>query len=642
MPQSENSDTPRLPGIAVFLGPIGVLFLAAVATQPVFMGDLPPWLPVGVLIGAAAGAATINISMLKRVRAIVEYLRSERDSALLRHRRRLDELASADAAVSKARSAVERAEARAAASSRFLATLSHAARTPLTGVIGMADLLSETPLDDEQSALVSTVLQSARSLETLVSNVLLFSRLEMGDLELDDVPYDIGEVAERVVSDHAGAARNKGLEIVLDAAPDLFTKVRGDSARVAQIMSILIDNAIKFTERGEIVLRVSARDRSGASEMTIEIEDTGCGIARDDIGRVFAPFVQVNREAAERYGGTGLGLSIAKRLARLMGGRIDARSTVGEGSVFSFQFALRQRAMARDAEAPRIDLSGCTFLVVDDSDAARRTLVRQIEAWGGKAVIAASTEEAEDAVWTLMAQGESIDAAFIDATLPDGDGAVLGRRLLELGMRRFPIVAMSALEAHYELPREGDNQEGHFVARIPKPLLKAPLLDTLREISSLSGVMQQAPPVEMQPPAPGSREPLMPACIILADDNATNRILIEKFLADESMTLIHVPDGVGAVEAFRDWAPDLILMDVSMPRMDGLEATRSIRAMERTQPGTRVPIIALTARALSEDREACLAAGMDDYVTKPIRKAELKSKIEEWTRSRHRNIKRLA
>lgn len=606
---------------------------------------------IGVLRPAGSEAELVAISILPVVACLAAYfalarpallgadgaaasLRAERDGAreqAARLRLEVRQLESARGAAETARAV---AEARATAKTDYLATISKEVRTPLTGVIGMTELLAETKLDDEQSDLVATVRQSAAALQAVLADVLDFAALEAGEIDLEDAPFDIREVAEAALAGVLPAARAKGIEVVFDAPPTLMSQSRGDAARVGRMISILLGNAVKFTERGEIVLRLAARDRGGSAEVQVEVTDTGIGIAPADQAKVFEPFVRGNAQAAERYGGTGLGLAIAARLARLMSGQISLASTPGQGSTATLSFTHRLRQTARRGpQGP--SLADRRYLVIDDSAAARGVLERQLAHWGATVVAADGLEEGEDILWESLADGPAFDAVLLDLSLPAGEGASVTARIAE----KVPDVPVILLAPGDARAAGAAIAEGGAVALVAKPFRVDALAEALaaadrsatdRALPQTSGTGAEARAEARAETLPA----LAPACIVLADDNATNRILIEKFLADDPMTLIHAPDGVGAVEAWADWAPDLILMDVSMPRMDGLEATRRIRALERAEGLSRVPIIALTARAMADDREKCLDAGMDDYVTKPIRKAELKAKITEWTRSR--------
>ena len=585
------------------------------------------------LVGAAVAYTFFSRPALAQAEGAAASLRAERDGAReLAERLRL-ELERVEGARGSAEAARQAAEATAAAKAEYLATISKEVRTPLTGVIGMAELLTETQLDDEQAALVGTVRQSAEALQAVLSDVMDFAALESREVELEDAPFDVRQVVEGVLKRHLPEARKKGLELVYDVPPTLMTQSRGDARRVSQMVSVLVGNAVKFTERGEVLVRLASRDRGGNAEIRVDVADTGIGISKDDISKIFDPFVRGNAKASERYGGTGLGLSIATRLARLMGGRVDCRSTPGEGSVFTLSFTHRMRQTAR-GEVAGPDLSEKRYLIIDDSRSARGVFERQLTHWGAEVVAVESAEDGEDLLWQDTSAGEEFDAVLLDTSLPGSDGVALAAQIGE----KVPGIPVILLAHGDPRPASAAVADGVAAAFVEKPM----------QVDALAAVLTAAAeegPEKAAAARSNARKaniqtvqtPLSPACIVLADDNVANRILMEKFLADEPMTLIHAPDGVGAVESWADWAPDLILMDVSMPRMDGLEATRRIRDLERSEGLVRVPIIALTAKAMAEDREKCLEAGMDDYVTKPIRKAELKSKITEWTRRRRKS-----
>ncbi|MEO1195420.1 MAG: response regulator [Pseudomonadota bacterium] len=600
--------------------------------------NLPPYVAAAPVGMALLVTFVVLRPALARARSVVDLLVAERDGTRGREMRLKDELQLAELALKKAEAAQSHAEAAAAARSKYLAAISHQVRVPLSGVTGMSDLLSETKLDDEQAALVDTVRQSADDLQSILSGVLDFSALESAELTLEDAPYDIREAAEEAVLAEVAAARKKGIELVFDAPPDLPTEARGDKDRVKQMIAVLVSNAVKFTQRGEVVVSLRGVDRAAGAEMEVSVKDTGIGIPEADRKKIFAPFSQGDARSVERYGGTGLGLAIASKLAALMSGQVSVKSTPGEGSTFTLRFAHRLRQTARGNATRGPDLSGQRFLVVDDCTPAADVLARQLSFWGATVESVRGVEDGEDALWDSMAGGPQFSAMFLDLSLSGIDATALAARISEK-IETLPLVLMSPQDPK---GARAAVAEGIGVAALEKPFRTENLEKALVRIAEAQAdrIAETATNDEAAPKPPRRQlsrplgPVLQPACIILADDNATNRTLIEKFLADEPMTLIHAPDGVGAVEAFGSWAPDLILMDVSMPRMDGLEATRKIRAAERAQGLARVPIIALTARAMADDRAKCIEAGMDDYVTKPIRKAELKVKITEWTGSR--------
>lgn len=620
---------------------IALLLVAgsAVASHPavsgVAIGPIALAVPFGVAVVAFFG---LVLPVMRQISGTLAEVSAERDGVRTTLARLKAELEVAEAALERAEKARAGAEGKLKAKANYLSAISHEVRAPLNGVIGMSDLMAETALDDEQKALVETVRQSAETLQSVLSNVIDFASLENGKLVLEDKPYDIREVAEAALLAELPMAQKKGVELVFDAPRSLLTQTRGDPIRVRQMISMLISNSVKFTERGEVVLSLRSAERAGTAEMQVRVRDSGIGIAREDLGQVFQPFERGGAARSQRFTGPGLGLSIAQRLARLMDGSIFVQSTAGQGSEFTLSFAHRLRPTARGETPSDIDLSGQRYLILDDCRSAAEVLAGELKGFGAEVVSATGLEEGEDALWDAMAGGPKFRAIWLDVSLPGVDALSLAARIADK-IEDIPLILMAPHD-----PRGAKEavDKGIGLTHVEKPFRNETIARTLTKIdlhwaSVVRTKEDDGPATPLRPASVAVATGLQPACIILADDNATNRILIEKFLADEPMTLIHAPDGVGAVQAFQDWAPDLILMDVSMPRMDGLEATQKIRAAEQAQGLGRLPIIALTARALAEDREKCLAAGMDDYVTKPIRKSELKAKITEWTVARRQS-----
>ena len=618
-------------GTACVLAAFGLLIAVACAVAAALYGVVS--VAPGILVAALALSVTgVGLALLHQRVTVLHPARRRADEAEktlvaeragLRRRaaddRRLREMA--ETRLAEARRASAAAEARASEKAEFLARISQEIRGPLSGVFGMAELMAETGLDDEQAAMADTICQSALQLQRVVEAVMDYSRIEGGELTLSVAPFDLREAAEQALAEVVPAARKKGLELVLDVPTMMPTGARGDADRLRQILAALLENAVKFTERGNVVLRLTGQQKGGRPLSVFEVIDTGCGIPDETIAGIFDPFSRAADSGDRRYGGTGLGLTIAARLAKAMGGRIDVRSVDRRGTTFKLQIPL-DLDRGRDTRSVPVDLTGRRFLVVDDNTASRAVVMRRLGEWGGEGIGAAGVEDVDDLLWSDGAGPPPADLILLDTTLADGDAWSLARRLTET-LPDMPLIMLDALGAP-------SAEDGLVTAVIEKPL----------RIGSLAGAVRTAlaggPPTlrRLSTPRPTRLEP---ACIVLADDNATNRTLIEKFLAGEPMTLIHAADGIGAIEAYRDWAPDLILMDVSMPNLDGLEATRRIRAMEVSDGGgVRVPIIALTARAMAEDRDRCLAAGMDDHVAKPVRKADLHAKIAEWTMERRR------
>ena len=501
------------------------------------------------------------------------------------------------------------AEAANRAKSAFLANMSHEIRTPMNGVVGMAELLCDTSLTEEQRLFAETIKSSGEALLVIINDILDYSKIEAERLTLHPEPFDLERIIHEITMLLQPRARAQGIDLLIDYDMFLPTRFVGDPGRVRQVLTNLIGNAVKFTSKGHVLVRVvGLEDEASKQQLHVTVEDTGIGISPENLEHVFGEFNQVESQQNRKFEGTGLGLAITRRLVERMGGEVWVDSELGKGSSFGFRVTL---PVAEDAGPTDFPISVRNVLVVDDQFINRTILQRQLSPHDIKVTLCRSATEALE----IMDKGGEFDAILTDHEMPEMNGLDFARSVRDRG-RSLPIVMLSSNPA---VAREGSDGLG-LAGLLQKPVLRA---DLYRCLQSLTPATVAAKPEEVKPLA--ERRKMR---VLAAEDNKTNQLVLAKMLRDSGVDLTFADNGREAVEKFKTLNPDLIFMDVSMPEMDGREATMAIRDIEIA--GSHVPIIALTAHAMDGDEHGILASGMDRYMTKPLKKAAILAAMAEF------------
>lgn len=496
--------------------------------------------------------------------------------------------------------------------SEFLASMSHEIRTPLNAIIGMSELLAETRLTKEQQKYIDVFHKAGEALLSLVNDILDLSKIEAQQLVLEQIAFDLEELMEEGIEIYALKAVEKGLELNFQLEPDVYTSRIGDPARLRQIVLNLISNALKFTEHGEISVHIRNSDYDNPDKLQISVRDTGIGIPADKCETIFGSFTQVDSSTTRKYGGTGLGLTISRRLVEMMGGRIWVESELHKGSTFFFTVALPQTHIAeRKRKLLCVNLSGRHMLVVDDNETNRLILQRILRGTGAEVDEAGNGAEALECLRTAASP---YDLILLDRDMPDQTGIDVARTLQEEGYQVNTILMLSSADLNEDIHHI---RELGFGGYLVKPLKRAELLYTV------AGLLGETTEPVSRNARSQAVEDLTGKRVLLVDDNPDNRMLIQAYLKAMKLTIDHAANGQEGVEQFQQNHYDLVLMDVQMPVMDGHEATRRIRAYEQQQARSATPIIALTAHAIREEIDKCLAAGCNSHLSKPIKKAVL-------------------
>ncbi|MEO9615271.1 MAG: response regulator [Nitratireductor sp.] len=541
--------------------------------------------------------------------------------------------------------ALERAESADRAKSEFLANMSHEIRTPMNGVLGMAELLSRSELDKRQAMFVDVILKSGSALLTIINDILDFSKIDAGQLELDPAPFRLGEAIEDVATLVSARVAEKDLELIVRVDPNLPSSVTGDVGRFRQIITNLVGNAVKFTEKGHVLIDVSGTVDKGIATVTVHVEDTGIGIPEAKLASVFDKFAQVDASSTRRHEGTGLGLAIASRLVELMDGRISADSVLGKGSAFWFTVRLPVDETDTGDRPVPFDVSGARILIVDDNPINRDILSEQMRSWGFECAAVENGETGLAFLKRASELGARVDCVVLDYQMPGMNGVETARAITaDPATAAIPILLLTSVDQS-DVGRLA--AECGIRAQLPKPARSSALLEAIVTMLQAARAAMTAPEEKPAVPPPGQRTAPRRAAerrisaaslrkspdldVLVAEDNEVNQLVFRQILDGLDLSYRIASNGRMAVEMHRSLRPRIVLMDVSMPEMNGLEATRTIRKAE-AGTGEHTPIIGITAHALKGDRDKCMDAGMDDYLSKPVSPNKLSIKIETWLR----------